>query len=371
MRSVLELLELFRDLRTEAVLGTVVDVHGASYRRPGARMLIRADGTRTGLVSGGCLEKDVARNAFEWTKEGARVVLYDTRGDSLHPGGAYGTGCDGLVHLLLQRIGPDDEPLRTFRRCHAEERDTVVFTVYDAPDAPELVGRVVTADEVEPGWLLEAFGPASADARSWSSPRSVSVATECGRVTALVEPVRPPHRLVVFGAGDDAIPLVRLARELGWRVAVADRWPVLAHGSRFPGADVVCDRTEVLVEELDRRGLLRPSASVVVMTHSLTDDTKLLPVLLARDLDWLGLLGPRSRTARVVEQMAARGTLPAPTAFERLQTPVGLDLGGDDPAEVALSIVAAIVAHRRGRQGGLLARTDRPIHDPHVRIESS
>lgn len=353
----------------EHVLGTVVDVRGSSYRRPGARVLIAADGERVGLISGGCLEKDVVRHAFAWTADGPEVALYDTRGDQLHPGGAYGSGCDGIVHLLLERLGGDRiDPLEEIDAVWESRQTAALATVYRAEDAA-LVGlryssRTDRHDDL-PDDVVAKLRTACADASGWRHPKSVTLAAEGGTITALVEPLRPPPRLLIFGAGDDARPVASIAAELGWRVEVIDRWPALATRDRFASAATVRCQT---FHDIDGEVELTGDSLAIVMTHNLEDDAALVPWLLASDVAWVGLLGPRRRTARVLQKMAEAGTMPSIEAVERLQTPVGLDLGGDAPEQVALSIVSAAVAALHGRTGGALQESGGPIHPEHEHV---
>lgn len=352
------------------VLGTVVDVRGSAYRMPGARILIGRDGQRTGMISGGCLEKDVVRQAFAWTERGPTVVEYDTRSDELHPQGRYGTGCDGVVHLLLERVGSAGgrgaiDPLLVLADVHERRRRVVMATFYDGPS--ELIGRrilwregIVESDSVDSD-LVDVLTPLLQEATRWSRPRSVRVVG----ATALVEALKPPLDFVIFGAGDDAVVLAEMAATLGWRVRVADKWPALVTRERFPTADaLVCAPGRKAADSL----AIGADSVVVLATHSLDDDAVLLPEVLATGAHVV-LVGPRSRTARLMRALAADGRLPPVDQLDRLETPAGLDLGGEGPEEVAASIVAGVIASRNGRAGGFLAGSAVSIHDEHVRME--
>ncbi len=356
--------------RGQHVLGTVVDVRGSSYRKPGARVLIGQDGSRVGLISGGCLEKDVVRKAFAWTEGGPEVVLFDTRGDRLEPKGDYGTGCDGMVWLLLENWPVDGiDPLAEIRSVWETHDEVVLSTLYDGSEA--LGARGVLRDSNAqwspdfPKRLRTHLLPHMEAAREWSRPRSVRLQFGEENVSVLVEPLRPPPELLVFGAGDDVQPLVRIASAMGWEIRVADRWPALVTRDRFPEAtELVCQPVEKILEHVAPR----TDSNVVLMTHSLTDDAALLPELLKSEASYVGLLGPRRRTARLMQILAEEGRLPSPDTLDRLQTPVGLDLGGEGPEEVALSIMSAITARRNERQGGVLQTGDQPIHPAHETI---
>ena len=185
-----------------------------------------------------------------------------------------------------------------------------------------------------------------------------------GRVHVLLEAVVPPRDLVVFGAGDDVRPLVALAAGLGWRVTVADKRPAWADKRYFPdAAQVTCAPPG----EALGRVRLRETTAVVLMTHSVTDDAALLPGVLASPAGYVGLLGPKSRAARLMAELHRRGQLPAAASIARLHAPVGLDLGSAEPVGVALSVLAQIEAYFNGRDGGALAGRTRGIHEPHRR----
>ncbi|XXT20057.1 XdhC family protein [Sorangium sp. So ce429] len=178
------------------------------------------------------------------------------------------------------------------------------------------------------------------------------------RVDVFLEVVRPPRSLVVFGGGHDAVPLVRLAKELGWHVTVADARAHHARRERFPAADevVVTDRASPLA------GLaIPPEAACVIMTHSVEQDRALLRALSTVPVAYLGLLGPRRRAERLLAESGTRTFACA----SGLHSPIGLDLGGETPEEIALAILAEAQACLSGRQGrSLRDRPDGSIHEP-------
>lgn len=352
-----------------AVLGTLVDVRGSSYRRPGARVLVGEDGRRVGMISGGCLEREVVRQAFALTEGGPTLASYDTRGDALRPFGAYGSGCEGIVSLWLERVGGPSCALGAIEAAWAAGEALGVATVYDAQGAGEaLLGRRATlragAWSGDPS-VEEVFGEAVAGAWGARWPSAVTASVGGGEVTALVEHLPPPPELLVYGAGDDVQPLVAMAAAMGWAVHVVDRWPALATTARFPqAASVRCVAPEVAGEAVT----IRPWTHALLMTHSLRDDLVLLPMLLDSPSPWIGLLGPRRRTMRLMAELASRGRLPDAEALARVQTPAGLDLGAEAPEEVALSVLAGLVAARNGACGGLLRDASGAIHAEHARL---
>lgn len=183
---------------------------------------------------------------------------------------------------------------------------------------------------------------------------------DCGDPERLfADRIEPPTALVIFGAGDDAQPLARLAKELGWTVTVADPRAAYANPQRFPGVDrVIAGPVERLVTDI----AMDRATAVAVMTHHYMHDLPLLKVLITRNLAYLGLLGPRKRADKILADLAADGAGVAPEHRARLRAPIGLDLGADGPEQVALSIVAEIQAELAGRDARPLRLRERPIH---------
>ena len=358
MNELHEILQAWRkQLHAErsAVLATVVHVQGSAYRQPGARMLILPDGKSVGGVSGGCLEGELIRKAWWFTESETPVVkIYDTTSDD-DAVWEFGLGCNGVVHVLLERAnGPAGLQLQEYLDERFRTRSSaVVATIIRG----QSLGSRLCVDAVNPpagdlagaplGARIQHFAEKALQARE-------SQLVHLGDVDVFVEYVAPPVHLVVFGAGHDAIPLVRIAAGMGWDVTVVDGRPAYACKERFPEAR----RVFVL-----RRGEgldavpIGEDAAVVVMTHNFPLDLHLVPQILALRPRYVGLLGPRSRAEKLFQQIGQR--IPAD-----VHAPVGLDIGGDAPAAIALSIAADIQAALSGRCGGSLMRRHGPIHLP-------
>ena len=351
MREWREIVAL-HDAAPGGVFATVVRVEGSAYRRPGARLLITPDGRRAGSISGGCLEGDLAKRAAGLVAGGPVVVAYDTRADAVVDLG-FDTGCEGLIHVLVEPAAPANiDPIRA---ALAGGDNLPVATCYGMRgDTGCAVGdRLTPADAVISG---EELGRDVWSAFDWDRPAWREYRLDGGYGAFLIEPMHPPRALVIFGDGDDARPLAELAEGLGLRVTVCGRRPALATPERFPTALVLCapatDHLKGL--DLDRR------SAAVLLTHDLADDADLLPGLLASGVGYVGLLGPKRRAGRLMARLHAEGRLPADLA--KLHAPAGLDLGGDDPAAVALSVLAEIEAWANGHGGGPLRERAGPIH---------
>lgn len=362
------------------VLGTLVDLEGSGYRRPGARLLIQPDGQYTGAISGGCLERDLARNAFVITDSGPQLVRIDTRSGLFGQADHYGTGCDGVVHLLMQRL----PTARASQPAEPREPNPLEPNPLDLIQAARTAGAaqiIVTAFEAHGRWhgrlgtlawqragAAITFGPQmpaearapllNAMAQVWASGQSLGLCIEDtdARLRLLIEHRPAPPELVIAGTGPDAIALVALAQTMGWRVRVLGGHAMALRGINAP--------TQIISARPDAATLgLHAAAWVVLMTHDLSLDATLLPLALGSAAPYVGLLGPRRRAGKLMARLHADGRLPDPAQLDKLASPVGLDLGGDDPTEVALSILSQVVAHRNARSGGTF--TTPTIHPPH------
>jgi xanthine/CO dehydrogenase XdhC/CoxF family maturation factor len=334
-------------------------------------MLIPEDGEPVGMVSGGCLEGDLAERARAVLASGEpRTVIYDMRSpDDIVWG--LGLGCNGEVRVLLERLEPGCRPawLAFLEHCSKAREPGVVATVFDATDELEdAVGERLTlsVDGTVQGTIGQA-GLSEAvlgDARKALTDRRSAVRlyeTRNGRAESFVEFVPPAISLLVFGAGNDAFPLVHFARKLGWRVTVADNRPAYTTTERFPEADAV---ELVNFDALDQSDLtIDTGTPVIVMTHHFLHDLELLRFLLPTDTPYVGVLGPRQRTENLLEELAKRGVRPSPGQLSRLHGPVGIDIGSETPEEIALAALAEIRAVLSGRAGGFLRDRDAPLHE--------
>jgi xanthine/CO dehydrogenase XdhC/CoxF family maturation factor len=313
--------------RARSVLATLVSVEGSSYRRPGARMLISAGRRRIGSISGGCLEEDLVERSARVRSTGRpEVVTYDTTTENDLVWGV-GLGCHGIVRILLEPVAPRPPWALAAAENLRAGRSTELAVVWE--NAGGALGT------------------------------GLAGATAAGEAGIFTESVSAPTALAIFGAGDDARPLARIAVELGWSVTVADPRPSMLTGARFPGAAGL-----VLgpADELAARAAPPPGSLAVIMTHHYRHDLPLLRHLLALPLAYLGLLGPRVRAERLLGEIAAGGLAITPEMRSRLHAPVGLDLGADSPGEVALSIIAEMRASLSGRDARPLRDRSLPIH---------
>jgi xanthine/CO dehydrogenase XdhC/CoxF family maturation factor len=366
MRELSLILEAARRLRThgeEAVLATVVKVEGSTYRRPGARLLVTRCGEATGGVSGGCLEGDLVRKAWWRTEDGPVVVRYDSTADA-ETAWQLGLGCNGVVHVLLERLSPTGpDPLAFVRRCVESGETGVLATVIRADAATGLaVGGRLTLDS--DGVCESCLGSdelaaqVRADAEEClvrERGRAEAYSLPGGEAEVTFEVVRPPVRLLVFGAGFDAAPVVAAAKALGWHVTVIDRRPGAAHRPTFAAADAFVPAPAWVACERVR---FTSRTAAVVMGHNFPDDRNAVAALLRSDCRYVGVLGPSARTEKILAEIPDL----EPEALDRLYAPVGLDVGAEGPEEIAAAVVAEVMAVFAERSGGLLRDRPGPIH---------
>jgi len=323
------------------VLATVVATEGSTYRKPGAMMLAAADGRFAGLISGGCLEGDLldhARAVFD-TGRPASVTYDMSAGDDLVWN--LGIGCDGVIHLQLQRLDPGAgrAVLRRVDAAHAERRAVLLALGLDGG-----AGRIAALDaagrfEGDAG-LRGVLEQAAGDGPDWRCRRAEAIADT---PAVLLVQAPPPVRVLLCGAGPDAVPLARVLAELDWEVVVADHRQAFARADRFPaGCEVTQGRPESLAERVD----LAQIDAAVIMSHHLEHDADYLRQLAQARPRYLGVLGPRARRGRL-QAMAECAGVP-------VHGPVGLDIGAELPASIAVSIAAEIHAALNGRNGGPL-----------------
>jgi xanthine dehydrogenase accessory factor len=346
-------------------LATIVAVRGSTYRRPGARLLVPEEGTPVGNISGGCLEGDVADMARVVMDEGrARLAGWDLTADDDAVWGL-GLGCNGAIEVFIEPAEKAAEVAGALRVALEEERPISVVTVVESSHAGVEPGArlVVRPDGTSDGSLGDAAVDATAVEASTALLREErsEVRPLSDSVRAFVEVLDPPLRLVVCGAGHDAIPLVRAASVLGWKVTVVDDRPGFLTQERFPEATafVAVDEPEDAAKaaEVDERTF------AVVMTHNFLRDKEYVRSLVGSPAAYIGMLGPGARTERLLMELRDEGVEVEGANRERIHGPAGLDLGGEGPEEIAQAIVAEIVAVKRHRAGGFLRDRPGPIHD--------
>ncbi len=355
----------FRVAGEPLFLATIVRVAGSSYRRPGARLLFTTGRVLAGSVSGGCLEADLVRTGPWAVRAGPVLRSYDARDDD--GGLAARTGCGGAIELLIEADSPLSaaDPLPFIAGCLEREERGCVVTVFQS-----------ARPELKPGdrLLVDAAGvPRATTFRDLSIQRTLLLAakealsdgTSRGyrsrdAFEALIEVVEPPPHLFVFGGGPDALPIAELARAIGWNVSVWERHQRPSVQDRFFGrAQVAAGSTSDAIRALNARA----TPLSVIMSHDYEKDRERLRLLLGSRARYIGVLGPARRTRRMLGELMRAGEAFSEQQLSRVHGPAGLHLGGETPAEVALSIISEAQAVLRGTSGAFLRDRRRPIHE--------
>ena len=343
--------------REPLVLATIVRTEGSTYRKAGARILISQSGATSGLLSGGCLEADLCERAARVLECGQpERAVFDSR-ISDDPVWGIGLGCEGANHIWLQgaTAANDYAPLRYLNSCLKEERTGGVATIIGGDTLPAELGHHSYADTA----YRDPLSARLAACRS-TIPEIQSVRYLDRMLEVFVAPVVLPPSLLLCGAGPDAVPVAQFAELLGWRVTVIDHRPAFASSANFPPpAKIIIARPREMIERLN------PSIfdAAVIMGHNLTHDVEYLRCFVTSAPNYIGLLGPPSRRARIFEEVGPAVHQIAP----RVRGPVGLDIGANSPSGIALSIVAQIHAVLCGKDDAAYAY---PQHDyqPQVRM---
>ncbi len=321
LQNILHLWEKSKSNNQSCVLATVVKTQGSSYRLPGARMLLNPLGEHAGSISGGCLEEDLVKKAWWLTESGPVIRRYDTTPDGEISSTGYGLGCNGIIHVLLERVTSVNCAVLDLLQEVRQSRKPATVTHVLSP-----IGHVGTRFDVGP------------DER-WEE--------------VYVEHLSPPIQLLLCGAGDDAIPLNRLAQFLGWQVLVFDGRSHYARPERFPGAQVTVRPLDIPLQYPHD-----PWTVAAIMTHSYSQDKRFLEDLRGLNLPYLGVLGPQKRTRQLLQDLGLSGT----EHEAELHAPMGLDIGADGPEQVALAVVSEIQASLNRRLGGQLRQRAGSIH---------
>ncbi|MGZ3755919.1 MAG: XdhC family protein [Mucilaginibacter sp.] len=347
-------------LGKQTALATVVHVEGSSYRRAGARMLVTEDGQLTGAISGGCLEGDALRKArLVMAQNKSMLVTYDTTDDDDAKFGV-GLGCNGIIHILIEPIFSDkpNNPIDLFKLFLSKRAPVVlvtVFTLNDKQAAQPGTCLLLTEQEELLGFSPDAtiHNALLTDAKDvLKNGNSVTKTYMYGdRFTCFIELLQPTVSLIIFGAGNDAIPLVQLADVLGWHITLVDGRANYAVANRFPLAKrILIAKPDQALEqvEIDSRTV------IVLMTHNYNYDMAMLRQLLPLNLTYLATLGPKKRLMRMLDELREEGMEITGQNLKSIYGPAGLDIGSETSDEIALSILAEMQAVLKQRNGASL-----------------
>ncbi len=355
---------------------TLLQVDGSAYRKPGAKMLVRPNGETTCMLSGGCLEPEIAEVAQAVVAAGeARRVRYDLSEDEVW---GLGLGCGGAIDLYIEPVSANSV-VAEWVRLQAAGEPAMLATVFGRLGVQhELYRTPALLAGVKAGGSAVARRAGELFASGAESPHLERLTIGGARVDD--EPVESAGgqgggvqsevevffdvsasvpELILFGGGPSAVPLAALAAELGFRVVVVDPRSAVANAAGFPEAEIVAAHPEQYPE----RVRISAHSSVVIMNHHLERDREALVFTLERKPAYVGMLGPRRRFEKLLTALDEQGRMPDDGAVQQVHNPVGLDIGAEGPEEIALSVLAEILAVRRGHAGAKLTDKKAGIHD--------
>ncbi len=344
IRNIITLYDQLHGQATPCALATVVAVEGSSYRRIGARLLVGADGRYTGGISGGCLEGDALRRAQQAIHQHRPSKrIYDTLdGEDREIG--IGLGCNGRIEVLfvpLDYADPDNQV--EVLRARKDIREPVILRqTVTAPAGERLDGRL---REVPPDEVALRYGRSTV----------VDHTDQAGRTWQhLYERLRPELHLIVVGDNYDILPLVTTVRHLGWRTSVIGTRRKF-NSELGAAADALYDYSQAATLSLD------DYTGIACMSHDFYRDKQMVELFLPRGPRYLGLLGPRKRTTKMDGELRTESGLDL-LGYDRLHSPIGLDIGAETPEEISVSVVAEIISVFRERTGSPLRDRAGTIH---------
>jgi xanthine/CO dehydrogenase XdhC/CoxF family maturation factor len=372
MKEIREIINAYNKARINEkrlALATLVHLNGSSYRRPGARMIVDEEGQLTGAISGGCLEGDALRKAvFCIHTQVPKLVVYDTSDEEDATIGIQ-LGCSGIIQVLFEPIDENDplNPIELLKKAIHKRQNTVLVTLY--------ASQIKKGDTVGTSILLEDSGEFHNNSSFQFIPETLmqdikdtltvkkssfkSYQQNDNTFNAFLSFISPPISLVIVGAGNDAIPLQSIAETLGWEVIIVDGRHTYAKIERFSSAcQIIVSKPEKVLEQIP----IDEKTVFVLMTHNYNYDYAILKALLGKNVPYIGALGPKKKLDNMITDLKAENIFLNEKQKNIIYGPVGLELGAETPAEIALSITAEIMSVMNNKKGGSLRNLLTEIH---------
>lgn len=368
-KQIVEAYENCKELGKKAALATVVQVIGSAYRRPGARMLVTEDGNLTGAISGGCLEGDALRKAqMVIFQQKSMLVTYDTTDEDDQKFGV-GLGCNGIIHVLIEPLDFLDQsnPVELIKEAVKGRETSLLLTLFSVPNSrSEQIGTVFlqkgnhqygNTERIHSQlWLklkheIQAFDQNTSQIHAYP---------EFDELSVFFELVKPSIRLLLFGAGNDTIPVAKLAELLGFELILIDGRKTMATPARFPSAKKIIVSP---ADELESKVECDLNTVALLMTHNFEYEVAVLADLQKYMIPYIGILGPKKKTEKLIDRLQNQGMK---VSRENLYAPIGLEIGAETSEEIALSIFAEIKAVLNKKQPIFLRDKQGPIHEKGV-----
>ena len=350
--------ELARQQGKKTALATVVHVSGSSYRRPGARMLVTEDGQMTGAISGGCLEGDALRKAaLAIAQAKNKLVIYDTTDEDDAKLGIQ-LGCNGIVSILFEPIeeGNVNNPVNVLKHAIAKRESSLLITVF-SKDQQKQLGSFNQLSL--PSFIRQLIENDIVHVNANGKSQHKELVIEAEQHHCFIEYIVPAISLVIVGAGNDVIPLAKMAAVIGWDISIVDGRLTHANAQRFPNVNhLLVGKPKEIMDQL----YIDDRTAIVLMTHNYNYDLEMLERLQGKGFGYMGLLGPASKRDRMLEELKQKGVVFSSDEMDRIFGPTGLNLGAETAEEIALSICAEIMSFLNNTTAIRLREKLEPIH---------
>lgn len=366
LQQIIQAYEVCKSDSHKVALATVVKVDGSAYRRPGARMLVTEEGNLTGAISGGCLEGDALRKAQAVIfQQKSMLVTYDTTDEDDQKFGV-GLGCNGIIHVLIEPIDFEnpENPIELIKAGFSDRQTSLLLTLFSVKySKSEQIGTVyLQKGESISGSLSKVSDEFSLklnqEIGGFESPQNqIRTYAEFDELSVFFEVLKPATRVLLFGAGNDTIPLAKMAEILGFELILIDGRKNLATQARFPSAkQIIQGPAEEVIDEIETD----LNTVALLMTHNFEYEVIVLEKLLTRMIPYIGILGPKRKTEKLIERLESKGIQ---VHSDNFYAPVGIEIGAETSEEIALSILAEIKAVLNKKHPIFLREKTGPIHE--------
>ncbi len=369
MKELQQIIQVYETCKSElqaVALATVVQVDGSAYRRSGARMLVTQEGNLTGAISGGCLEGDALRKAQAVIfQQKSMLVTYDTTDEDDQKFGV-GLGCNGIIHVLIEPIDFEnpENPVELIKKALSDRETSLLLTLFSVLNSKsEQIGTIyLKKGNQSIGSLSKVhsdFRPIlEKEISDYDAPQNlIKSFPEYQQLSVFFEVIKPATRILLFGAGNDTIPVAKMAEILGFELILIDGRKNLATSARFPSAkEIIVSPAEELESHID----CDLNTVALLMTHNFEYEVSVLSDLQKYMIPYIGILGPKRKTEKLIDRLQSQGMI---VSRENLYAPIGLEIGAETSEEIALSILAEIKAVLNKKQPIFLREKAGPIHE--------
>ena len=331
LKDIIRSAKLSKEKGIKTALASVVSLEGSSYRRPGVRMSIQNDGKMIGAVSGGCVEKEVLRQAQSvFETDQPKLMVYD---------GRYRLGCEGILFILIEPFDPEDAFFDAFEKQCISRKSFRISTTFSKEEEHRFKG-------------ISLF---QLDGHSFYARKNHE---ENAELAIFHQDIKPGFRLVIVGSEHDAVQLCKYASATGWEVDVVAPPDDPKSIKNFPGAAhyLGIDEHEFANFQFDSQ------TAIVLMTHSYVKDLKYLSAITDKEIPYVGLLGPSKRREKLINELIERDENLSDNFLDQLYGPTGINIGAETPQEIAISIIAEILTIIREQKPISLKDKSQGIH---------